>query len=162
MPQFDLNYFPSQIFWLIVVFSFMYLIVSKFIAPAAENIFSRRKMISEDNTAKAESLMSQANKLKLQYENDYNKIWLDVKSLNADAAKKLNSSYEEQKAALNRKINEREQVLNLEISEQIKAFKNNEQELVINTAKIIIEKIAHINVKNEVLLNIYKDLISKA
>lgn len=119
-------------------------------------------MISEDNATKAEFLMSQANRLKSQYESDYNKIWLDVKNLNADAVKRLNSSYEEQKIALTRKMNEQEQSSDLDIKEQIKAFKNNEQELVINLSKIIIEKIAHIDVEDRVLLNIYKDLISKA
>ena len=42
MPQFDVAFFPSQIFWLIVSFIFLYLMTSHLILPMLHDIFQER------------------------------------------------------------------------------------------------------------------------
>ncbi len=162
MPQFDLYYFPSQVFWLIVVFGCLYIIISKFISPKAEDIFSNRKIVSEDNIARAELLTLQASKLKSQYEADYHKIWEDAKALNAEAIKKLNEDYEQQKIALAKKLSEQEKSLHLIIDQEVVEFKGKEQDLIISLAQIIIEKIIPGNVDKALLENICKNSNNKA
>lgn len=42
MPQFELAYFSSQIFWLLICFSCIYIIAKKFFMPKISNIIDER------------------------------------------------------------------------------------------------------------------------
>ena len=57
MPQLDPTYWASQAFWLILVFSILYLSISKFYLPKIKkNLDDRESKIKED--------LDEANKLK--------------------------------------------------------------------------------------------------
>lgn len=42
MPQLDYVFFPTQLFWLVITFTFLLLMVNFIIVPLAERIFSKR------------------------------------------------------------------------------------------------------------------------
>ena len=56
MPQFDVAYFSSQIFWLLICFSVIYLLVKKIFMP-------RMSQIIDDRTDKIEQLRLDTEKL---------------------------------------------------------------------------------------------------
>ena len=57
MPQLDPKYWASQAFWLVLVFSILYISIAKFYLPKIkENIDDRESKIKED--------LDEANKLK--------------------------------------------------------------------------------------------------
>jgi len=67
MPQFEFSTYYSQIFWLVVVFSFLYFVISKFVSPAAERIFTNRNNVLETDINEASEMTSVAEELEAQY-----------------------------------------------------------------------------------------------
>ena len=68
MPQFDPTTFSSQIFWLIITFSTLYLIVWKFIIPKVNNILEKRESVIAHDLDKVKELRSDAEKILTDYE----------------------------------------------------------------------------------------------
>lgn len=68
MPQLDSTWFASQIFWLVICFTTLYLVLSKVILPPLQNVISTRKGAIDSDLAVAQNLKSQAELAKQQYE----------------------------------------------------------------------------------------------
>jgi F-type H+-transporting ATPase subunit b len=68
MPQFDPSTFTSQLFWLIVSFSILYLIVSKFGIPRLNDVLEQRQRVINDDLNYAESLNAEARQILEEYD----------------------------------------------------------------------------------------------
>mgnify|MGYP001264154717 FL=1 len=75
MPQLDPEYWASQSFWLILVFSSLYLIMSKFFIPKIKNSLNDRENKIKNDLDEAKNLKDEAEK-KIT---EYNKIIEDAK-----------------------------------------------------------------------------------
>lgn len=60
MPQLELLDFPSQIFWLIVTFSFLYIVLSNYTLPTISDVLQNRQQRISDDLDKAARLKQQA------------------------------------------------------------------------------------------------------
>lgn len=65
MPQLDSTYFPSQFFWIIILFAIFYACVHFLIVPSLRSIFRSRSYINEKNKTTAHMLSLQTSELKL-------------------------------------------------------------------------------------------------
>ena len=63
MPQFDLAWFPSQIFWLIVCFCVLYWAVSRFFLPPVAQIIKERTQKIQAVLRQADELNAKADRL---------------------------------------------------------------------------------------------------
>ena len=89
MPQLDSKYWFSQSFWLILIFSILYLSLSKFFIPKIkDNLDNREKKIKE-NLDEAKELSEQTEKKKLDYENEIVKAKKEVVKIISDSKKQL-------------------------------------------------------------------------
>lgn len=68
LPQFDPTWFASQIFWLVVTFSFLFVIFSKSILPRLSGAIESRESHIQADIAKAEKLSAEAEMIKIAYE----------------------------------------------------------------------------------------------
>ncbi|MDJ0942581.1 MAG: hypothetical protein QNJ30_03915 [Kiloniellales bacterium] len=68
MPQFDFGTFASQIFWLVVVFTLLFLILSRSVLPKVSGILEQRQRRLDDDIAKAGSLRKEAEAVLADYE----------------------------------------------------------------------------------------------
>lgn len=115
MPQLNSATFISQIFWLIVSFSLMWLIVSRFIVPKINDIKERRQHKINDYLAAAGSFKQSAEELVARYNAAIEK----ADQAAALAWDKARSELEEQSYRLRQ-----------EMSEHLKErMKSNEEEL---------------------------------
>ena len=70
MPQLNVEFWPAQVFWLLLIFSSLYLIIWKIFLPKIIYSIENRKFKIVDDLNKAQKLKEMAeNKLK-----EYNKI----------------------------------------------------------------------------------------
>jgi len=53
MPQFDISWFPSQIFWLVVTFAIFYFVLSNFVLPQLGAAIEGRASKIEGDLARA-------------------------------------------------------------------------------------------------------------
>ena len=108
MPQLDPKYWSSQAFWLILVFSFLYISIAKFYLPKIKkNLDDRENKIKED--------LDEANKMKSLSEkklNEYNVILENSK-------KEVSKILLESKNALNKNIQSKKETMEKEIESQI-------------------------------------------
>jgi len=161
MPQLNPEFWISQIFWLVAIFSILYLIISKIFLPKITySIENRKSRIIND--------LDEAQKLKEKAEgklNEYNLIIenskKEAKKITEDNKKKLDKDIEEKKKIFDGEI-EKE----LEATEkEIKNFKKNSltsiTEVAAKTSTEIMREVINIEVNESNVLAIVNDIVKK-
>ena len=122
MPQLDPTYWASQAFWLILVFSILYISISKFYLPKIKNnLENREKKIEEDlNDA---SKYKELSEVKL---NEYKKIIENAKN-------EISKLHMDSKNSLSREIQIKKEKIEKEISNEILKAQNEIIELKKNS-----------------------------
>ena len=140
MPQLNPEFWTAQIFWLIIVFTSLYLIIWKIFLPKISNSIENRKLKIINDLNETQKLKESAEK-KLD---DYNKIIEDSKR----EAKKI---IERDKKKLITDINKKKQDFNDEIEKELL---NTESEIK-NLKKTSISNI------NKIAAEVSKELVKK-
>ena len=108
MPQLDPTYWASQAFWLILVFSVLYLSIAKFFLPKIKkNLDDRENKIKED--------LDEANKLKNLSENKV----LEYKVILENAKKEVIKIMQDSKSELDNEIKNKKSAIEKEIENEI-------------------------------------------
>lgn len=68
MPQLNVDMFPSQIFWLVVTFAFLYLLLSRSILPRIHSVLENRQSKISHDIDRAEQLRNEAEEARETYE----------------------------------------------------------------------------------------------
>jgi|TARA_B100001765_G_scaffold22862_1_gene13037 F-type H+-transporting ATPase subunit b len=127
MPQLNPEFWAAQTFWLILIFSSLYVIIWKLFLPKITNSIENRKLKIVNDLNETQKLKDNAEK-KLQ---EYNKIIenskKDAKKIIEDGKKKLNREIESKKQKFNEEIEK--ELTNVE--KEIKNLKKSSM-LVIN------------------------------
>ena len=104
MPQLNTEFWASQIFWLILIFSILYIIIWKIFLPKITDIIENRKSRIIGDLNETQKLKENAEK-KL---NEYNKIIEDTKKeakrIIEDNKKKLENDIKSKKQKFNEEI----------------------------------------------------------
>ena len=129
MPQLDPKYWASQAFWLILVFTLLYLAISKFFIP-------KIKSSLDDRENKIKSDIDEANKLKELSEKKQKEYNVVIENAKKEVQKILN----ENKNRLNTEIQNKKKVIEKEIEKEIEKaqveIKNLKKSSINNIGKI--------------------------
>ena len=88
MPQFDLSFYPAQIFWLFISFGFLYLMMQYLICPKIEKVLLARENALQQVLDQAEKLNTKAG--------DYHQKYQDfVEALTREKGEKIQKAYRE-------------------------------------------------------------------
>ncbi|NQW09224.1 MAG: F0F1 ATP synthase subunit B [Alphaproteobacteria bacterium] len=68
LPQLDVTTFPTQIFWLIVSFTVLYIFMSKIVVPRIADVLEERQDRIADDLETAERFKGEAEGVKAEYE----------------------------------------------------------------------------------------------
>jgi len=137
MPQLNPKFWTAQVFWLVLIFSILYLITWKIFLPKITYSIENRKSRIVNDLDEAEKLKEDAeNKLK-----EYNKIIenskQEAKRIMEDARKKLDQDIENKKKDFNNQIDK-------EIASVEKEIKNLKETSLSNISKIASETSAEL------------------
>ena len=141
MPQLNPEYWVSQGFWLIIIFSTLYISVSKFFLPKIKKNLEDREIKIKDDLETAKISKENAEKKMLEYENSIENSKKEVLKILIDAKNKLNNE-----------INKKKQVVENEIENEIKKT----QEEIIEFQKNSIFSMSKI--AEDITANIIKDI----
>lgn len=159
MPQFDSSVIISQLFWLTIFFSFLYIIVTKYIAPNISSILSKRDEYIKDNIKRAKYCQEKIDGFKYQKSLNKTEIYEEVKELELQALKYIDEIYISKKQQIKNNIKSQTN----QIFDQFNKEKNNLQKEqknhVIDSAAYIITKISNVNPDVNKLSNIYESLL---
>lgn len=101
MPQFEqLDTFASQIFWLIVTFSVLYIILSRMVLPRIGTVVTTRQKKIDDDLGRAESLKQKAATVQEAYEVSLAKAAEDARAVHKQAAEEIAAKSEKAHAKL--------------------------------------------------------------
>jgi len=132
MPQLNTEFWSAQIFWLILIFSSLYLVIWKIFLPKITYSIENRKSRVVNDLDEAQKLKENAEKKF----NEYNKIIDEAKK----EAKKI---IDESKKKLDRDIEEKKQKFNNEIEKELlkteKEIKNLKKSSLLNINNIATE-----------------------
>ena len=123
MPQLNPEFFVSQLFWLVVTFSFLFIFLWRISLPRIGNVLEKREReISEDLTA-AKELQIEAEKIQETIENQLKQARTD----SSDMIKSSSLSFQEKaQAELNKLDNE----LDVKIEQSAQAIEKNKNDSV--------------------------------
>ena len=149
MPQLDPTYWASQAFWLILVFSILYVSISRFYLPKIkDNLDNRENKIKED--------LENANKFKEQSEDKLKEYEIILEN----AKKEVNKILFESKNILDKNIQSKKQSMEKEIEKEIARA----QQEIIELKKKSISSIQNIseNIASNIIENISGDKLNQS
>ena len=161
MPQLNPEFWSAQIFWLILIFSTLYLIIWKIFLPRITYIVENRKSRIVNDLDEAQKLKESAEK-KLEV---YNKIIEDskheAKKIIEDGRKKLNRDIENKKKDLNNQIEKEISKIEKEIKVLKKTSISNISKIASETSIEIMRKIINTEVNKSNVSAVVDEMIKK-
>ena len=104
MPQLDPTYWASQAFWLILIFSILYISVAKFYLPKIKkNLDDRENKIKED-LDEANNLKVLSEKKLKEYDAIFENSKKEVSKILLDSKKKLDKDIQDKKSKMEKEI----------------------------------------------------------
>ena len=68
LPQLDISTWPSQLFWLVVLFTTGYILMAKFVTPRIGSVLEERRAKPDEDLGKARSASEDAARIRAEYE----------------------------------------------------------------------------------------------
>ena len=161
MPQLDPTYWASQAFWLILVFSVLYLSIAKFFLPKIKkNLDDRENKIKED--------LDEANKLKnlsekkiQEYEIILDNSKKEVVKILLESKNKLNKDIQNKKNSMEKEIEKEISKAQKEILELKNNSINSINNISVEIASNIIEKMSGEKLNESSIKAIVDDISKK-
>ena len=154
MPQLNPEFFVSQLFWLVVTFSFLFVFLWRVSLPRIGNVLEKReRKISEDLSA-AKELQAEASKIQETIENQ-------LKQTRADASEMIKSSTISLQDKAQVELNKLDKELEAKIDESAKAIETSKSQLVSQIQEQVHE-ITRLTISKVATFNVTDDEIKKA
>jgi len=142
MPQLDPTYWASQAFWLILIFSILYISIAKFYLPKIKNnLDNRENKIKEDLDAANKFKELSESKLS-EYEKILENSKKEVIKIHVDAKNKLDKDIQTKKEVIDKEIENEITKAQKEIVDLKKNSVTDIQNISKNLASNIIENIS--------------------
>ena len=161
MPQLNPKFWTAQVFWLILIFSILYLIIWKIFLPKITYSIESRKSRIVNNLDEAQNLKESAEtKLK-----EYNKIIEnsknEAKKIIEDSRKKLDQDIENKKKDFNIQIEKEISAAEKEIKDLKKASISNISKIASETSSELVKKIINTEVNKSNVAAVVDDIIKR-
>lgn len=154
MPQFEVSTFPSQIFWLGIVFSLLYIFVSMVISPSVSKAISARSLFIKSNIEEAEKINTKIIEIKKNKEADLQQIGATIKQEESVLLQGIEESFNQNmQKMLAEFANDRKKAM-IEFDQDSQKFKSQAMNAEIDVASLIIEKITNKQPDADLLLAI--------
>ena len=154
MPQLNPEFFVSQLFWLVVTFSFLFVFLWRVSLPRISNVLEKReRKITEDLTA-AKELQAEASQIQEEIENQ-------LKQARTDASEMIKSSSIALQDKAQAELKKLDQGLETKINDSAKAIENSKSELVSQIQEQVHE-ITKLTISKVATFNVTDDEIKKA
>ena len=138
MPQLDPKYWASQAFWLILIFTTLYLVLSNLFIPKIKNNIDKRENKIKDDLDEAQKLKNLAEQRLKEYELSIENAKKEVQKIIFESKNKLNSEIQNKKKEFEKEIeieiiNAEKEIENLK-KESLKSISTISEEM---TSKVI-------------------------
>ena len=125
LPQLDIATWPSQLFWLFVLFGAGYLVMAKIVTPRISAVLEERRQTVDGDLEKARAASADAAKIRADYENDLENARIEAAGFAKQAAMKATNKAEVADAKIAKKLADKVGVAEAKLAEsKISAMAN--------------------------------------
>ena len=160
MPQLNPSTWFPQIFWLIITFSFLYIIISKIVLPRLSESIEQRNDHISDNIDEARNLKDQAEEQYQEYLKVIAKAKKEAQDLIEKNKKNLQEEFESKKKEIKIKSEEKLQEVEKEINNFKNAAMTSINDIAQQIAKNLVKKVSNVET-NEASARAIVDEVSK-
>tara|TARA_B100000674_G_C37961966_1_gene972488 strand:- start:2901 stop:3392 length:492 start_codon:yes stop_codon:yes gene_type:complete len=156
MPQLDPEFFLSQLFWLVVFFSFLLLFLWRVSLPRIAKVLEKRQNTIDENLTSAKELQEQALEIESNINKQLNKAKQDTDAQIKETIMSLQDDVTSKLAKLDKDLEDK--ILKSEkeiIKNRDNEIKNIDKE-ILNITKITISKITNIDISDNEINSIIK------
>jgi len=161
MPQLNPEFWASQTFWLILIFSTLYLIIWKIFLPKITYSIENRKFRIVNNLDEAQKLKENAEKKLKEYDEIIKKSKNEAKKIIEDNKKKLDRDINNKKYIFNDEIEKELMAAEKEIKDLKKSSISNINNIAAETSAEIIKQIINIEVNKSSVSAIVDDVVKR-
>ena len=142
MPQLDPTYWASQAFWLIVVFTILYISIAKFYLPKIKNNLDNRENRIKDDLDDASKFKELSDSKLKEYEKILEDARKEVIKIHIDSKNTLDKDIQTKKESIEKEIEKEILKAQKEISDLKRNSISDIQKISVNISLDIIEKIS--------------------
>ena len=161
MPQLNPEFWAAQIFWLILIFSSLYLIIWKIFIPKITYSIENRKSKVVNDLDEAQKLKENAEKKLKEYNKIIENSKKEAKKIIEDNKKKLDRNIEDKKQKFDSEIEKELAEVEKEIKDLKKSSLSNVNKIATETSTDIIAQIIDINVNKSNVSAIVNDIAKR-
>jgi len=161
MPQLNPEFWAAQIFWLILIFSSLYLIIWKIFIPKITYSIENRKSKVVNDLDEAQKLKENAEKKLKEYNEIIENSKKEAKKIIEDNKKKLDRNIEDKKQKFDSEIEKELAEVEKEIKDLKKSSLSNVNKIATETSTDIIAQIIDINVNKSNVSAIVNDIAKR-
>lgn len=158
MPQFEISTYPSQLFWLAVIFTLLYVVVRSVIAPKAEKIMANRENLLQENVKEAEEAASRAKDLEREHAKILKQSMDFAESTKKQAIYDFEKSFEAKMQDLMRNLDSEIKLAEADIDKTAQEYNKNKKIICVDVTAAVIEKIIKEPVNHQLLKDCYEVL----
>ena len=161
MPQLNPEFWSAQIFWLILIFSTLYLVIWKIFLPKITYSIENRKSRIVNDLDEAQKLKENAEKKLKEYNRIIENSKNEAKKIIEDSKKKLDRDIENKKQKFNIEIEEELKSVEKEIKDLKKSSLSNISNIAVQTSTEVIKQIIDTEVNKSNVSAIVEDIIKR-
>ena len=161
MPQLNPEFWTAQVFWLILIFSFLYLIIWKIFLPKITYSIENRKSKVVNDLDEAQKLKESAEKKLNEYNQIIAKTKKEAKKIIEVSRKKLERDIEHKKQKFNDEIEKELVAAEREIKDLKKSSISNISSIAAETSAEIIRKIIDVEVNKSNVSAVVDDITKR-
>lgn len=162
LPQLDFTTYPSQIFWLFILFTIMYLIFSKKNLPEISSTIENRREQIEDDLDNAQRLKTEAEDVQIAYDAILTKAREDSSSAFKVGEEKIKKKTEKKLEGFNERSIAAMREKESEVQAAQKAAIGDMQHIAAEVASLAAEKIVGVSTDIAQAKTLVKNLDKKA
>ena len=161
MPQLNPEFWISQIFWLTLTFSILYIILSKLILPKISSNLELRKSQIQDNIEAADKRRESSEAKLKEYDNIILKSKSDAKNILGDAKENALKEISAKRETIEKQIDEEIEKAEQEINLLKKSAPEKIKRIAKEMASEILKKLIGSEINNSSISAIVDDLSKK-
>ena len=158
MPQLNPEFWAAQIFWLVLIFSFLYLAIWKIFLPKITYSIENRKSRVVNDLDEAQKLKESAEKKLNEYNEIIEKSKKEAKKIIEDSKKKLDRDIENKKQKFNDEVEKELMAAKKEIKDLKKSSISNINNIAAETSAEIIKQLIDVEVNRSNVSAIVDDI----
>ena len=159
MPQLNPEFWAAQTFWLILIFSSLYVIIWKLFLPKITNSIENRKLKIVNDLNEAQKLEENAEKQLEKYNKIIDDSKKEAKKIIEDSKKKLTKDIEHKKQKFDDEIEKELMAIEKEIQNLKKSSISNINKIAAETSVEVIKQIINTEVNKSSVSAIVSEIV---